>query len=595
MSANRPIRIANVSGFFGDRVAAAREMLDGPEPVDVLTGDFLAELTMLILWKQQRKDPAAGYAGTFVRQMSDVMGDCLARGVKVVSNAGGLNPRGLRGRLLAVAAEQGLTPRIAVVEGDDLRDSIDRLDLPDRLIEDGSAPIATANAYLGGHGIAAALAAGADIVVTGRVTDASLVVGPAAWWHNWAPDDWDALAGAVAAGHVVECGPQATGGNYPFLAELAPGLPGFPIAEVASDGTFVVTKQPGTGGAVTTGTVTAQLLYELGAPAYANPDVVAHFDTLELAPDGRDRVRVSGARGTPPPATLKVAVNLPGGYRNTMTMVLTGLDIEAKAAHATAQLFAVLGGRDQFDDVDVQLLRTDHADADRNPEATAQLRVTVKGTDPTRVGRRFSNAVTELSLQSYAGFFTTTPPTSESAFGIYCPTFVHRDLVHETVVLPDGTEFTVPPPPETTPLPTLRRRNLYRTSERRNDWGETVRAPLGVVCGARSGDKGGNANIGVWAVGSDDDGDEGPSDDTYDWLVEFLTEGQVRVLLGPEAAQLDVQRHELPRLRALNFVVVGILGDGVASSVRHDPQAKGLGEFLRSRVVDVPASLLSTR
>ena len=584
----RPVRIANVSGFLGDRLAAAREMLDGPEPIDVLTGDYLAELTMLILGKQQQKDPATGYAGTFVRQMADVMGDCLARGVKVVSNAGGLNSRGLRDRLLAVAAEQGLTPRIAVVEGDDLRD---RIDVLDGLAGAVGAPIATANAYLGGHGISAALGAGADIVVTGRVTDASLVVGPAAWWHDWAPDDWDALAGAVVAGHVIECGPQATGGNYPFLHELAPGLPGFPIAEVADDGSFVVTKQPRTGGAVTPGTVTAQLLYELGEPAYANPDVVAHFDTIELAPDGPDRVRVSGTVGSPPPDTLKVAVNFPGGYRNTMTMVVTGLDVEAKAAHAEAQLFAVLGGREQFDAVDVQLLRTDHTDTDRNPEATAQLRVTVKSTDRALVGRRFSNAVTELSLQSYAGFFTTTPPMAESAFGVYRPTFVPREAVHETVLLPDGTGFVVPPPPETTPLPTLRRSQAPTTSQRRNVWGETVRVALGAVCGARSGDKGGNANVGVWAVATG----AADADTVYEWLHGFLTAARVQALLGPEAAALEVQRHELPRLRALNFVVVGILGDGVASSVRFDPQAKGLGEFLRSRVVDVPAALLSAR
>jgi hypothetical protein len=585
MTASRPIRIANVSGFFGDRLAAAREMLDGPDPVDVLTGDFLAELTMLILWKQQQKDPTAGYAGTFVRQMTDVMGDCLARGVKVVSNAGGLNPRGLRDRLRAVAGEQGLTPSIAVIEGDDLRDRRELFD------EHGGSDghLATANAYLGGHGIAAALEAGADIVVTGRVTDASLVVGPSMWWHGWAADAWDALAGAVAAGHVIECGPQATGGNYPFLAELAPGLPGFPIAEVAADGSFVVTKQPGTGGAVTPGTVTAQLLYELGEPAYANPDVVAHFDTIGLASDGPDRVRASGTRGTPPPPTLKVAVNFPGGYRNTMTMVLTGLDVDAKATHATAQLFEILGGREQFDAVDVQLLRTGHADADTNAEATAQLRITVKSADASLVGRRFSNAVTELSLQSYAGFFTTTPPTTESAFGVYRPALVPREIVTETVVLPDGSTLVVPPPETASHPPNLRRRGLQSSPERRKFEGETVRGALGTVCGARSGDKGGDANIGVWAVaaGGRDAGA------VFDWLATFLTAVRVRDLLGPEAATLEVRRFELPRLRALNFVVVGILGDGVASSVRVDPQAKGLGEFLRSRVVDLPAAFVS--
>ena len=270
-------------------------MLDGELAVDVLTGDYLAELTMLILWKARRRDPDAGYARTFLAQMHDVLATCVDRGVKVVVNAGGLNPRALADRVRELGERVGTPARVAVVEGDDLLDRLPELeragvplahlDTGVPLADAGVAP-ATANAYLGGWGIACALEAAADVVVTGRVTDAALVVGPAAWWHGWARDDWDALAGAVVAGHVIECGPQATGGNYPFLDELAPGYPGFPIAEVAADGSFEVTKQPGSGGAVTVGTVTAQLLYEIDSPAYVNPDVVAHFDTIELEQRG---------------------------------------------------------------------------------------------------------------------------------------------------------------------------------------------------------------------------------------------------------------------------------------------------------------------
>ena len=341
-----------------------------------------------------------------------------------------------------------------MVEGDDLLDRLPELqragvplahlDTGVPLADAGVAP-ATANAYLGGWGIACALEAAADVVVTGRVTDAALVVGPAAWWHGWARDDWDALAGAVVAGHVIECGPQATGGNYPFLDELAPGYPGFPIAEVAADGSFEVTKQPGSGGAVTVGTVTAQLLYEIDSPAYVNPDVVARFDTIELEQRARDRVRVRGVVGEPAPTSLKVAINFPGGYRNSMTMVITGIDVERKAAHAESQLFEILGGKDQFDAVDVELVRSDHVDTPVNAAATAQLRVTVKDGDATKVGRRFSNAVTELFLASYAGFFTTTPPSSESEFGVYWPALVPVDAVEHAVILPDGTRVVVPP------------------------------------------------------------------------------------------------------------------------------------------------------
>src|SRR5690348_4371268 len=344
---DRPIRIGNCSGFYGDRLRAAREMVEGG-PIDVLCGDYLAELTMLILAKAQAKDPSAGYARTFLTQVEAVLATCLEKGIKIVSNAGGLNPAGLAAAIEAL----GTGAKVAHVEGDDLRGSLGEIVPP---VE--GKPV-SANAYLGAWGIAEALAAGADVVVTGRVTDASLVVGPAAWWHGWGREDWDALAGAVVAGHVIECGPQATGGNYAFLDEVTDRrYPGFPIAEVAADGSSVITKHPGTGGLVSVGTVTAQLLYEIAEPAYANPDVVAHFDTVRLAQKGPDRVRISGTRGTPPPPTLKVALNLLGGYRNTMTLVLTGLDVEAKAAWATDELFGLLGGREAFDETDVRLLR----------------------------------------------------------------------------------------------------------------------------------------------------------------------------------------------------------------------------------------------
>jgi hypothetical protein len=582
----RAIRIANCSGFFGDHFAAAQELLDGPDPFDVLTGDYLSELTMLILWKQRRRDPDAGFVGTFERQLHGVLADCLERGIRVVSNAGGLNPHGLKARIEALGAMIGRTPRVAIVEGDDLSSRLGELAASGvelthletgEPLGSGLHEVATANAYLGGFGIAAALAAGAEIVVTGRVTDASLVVGPAAWWHGWAPEDLDALAGAVVAGHVIECGTQATGGNYPFLDELEAGYPGFPICEVAADGSCVVTKQPGTGGAVTIGTVTAQLLYELGAPRYENPDVAARFDTIELAQVGRDRVKVFGTRGDAPTDTLKVALNFDAGYRNTMTLVLTGLDVEGKASRATTLLEGLVGGAEQFATFDAQVIRTDRRDAATNPEATALLRITVMDPDRDKVGRRFSGAVTELALASYAGFYATTPPGDASAYGVYWPLLVPKDVVSHTVVLPDGERREIP--------------NVAVESSRIVTAaalvgiafaGPATQRPLGSVCGARSGDKGGNANVGVWAR----------SDLGYQWLAQTLTVERFKELVA-EAAHLEVRRYELSNLRALNFVVVGLLGDGVASSTRYDPQAKGLGEYLRSRYLEVPDALVA--
>ena len=592
----RPVRIANCSGFYGDRIAAAREMLAGP--IDVLTGDYLAELTMLILWKSRRKDSALGYASTFLRQMEDVLGPCLDRGIPIVANAGGLNPAGLAARLGELAAKLGLTARIAYLTGDDLAPRIGALQAEGHAfthadtgvpLAGADRPVVTANAYLGGWGIAAALEAGADVVVCPRVTDASLAVGPAAWWHGWARDDWDALAGAVVAGHVIECGPQATGGNYSFLAEVTDRrYPGFPIAEIAADGSSVITKHDGTGGLVSVGTVTAQLLYEIGAPAYLNPDVVAHFGTVRLQQAGPDRVAISGTRGSPPPDTLKVALNMLGGYRNTTTMVLTGLDIEEKAAHAEKLLFDLLGGAARFGEVDVRLLRFDHPDAPVNTEATAHLRITVKDQDEAVVGRAFSNVTQELALGGYAGFHTTSPPTAASAYGVYWPALIPARVVTQTVHLPDGTSQVVPhtpgvpatsataalpaaaaPPAVTVPPATLA-----------TDVTGYVQIPLGRIAGARSGDKGGNANVGLWAR----------SDEAYAWLRRELTVERFRELLT-EAAALGVQRYELPNLRALNFVVEGLLAPGVAATIRPDAQAKGLGEYLRSRTVSVPAVL----
>ncbi len=587
---DRAIRIGNCSGFYGDRHLAMQEMVEGG-PLDVLTGDYLAELTMLILWKARRKDPTAGYARSFLLQLESCLGTALDGGVKIVVNAGGLNPAGLAEQVSLLADRLGLSPKVAYLDGDDLTPRLaelmaaghplTHLDTGRSLREVDVVPV-TANAYLGGWGIAAALEAGADIVIAPRVTDASLVVGPAAWWHGWSREDHDALAGAVAAGHVIECGPQATGGNYCFADEVVDRrYPGFPIAEVAADGSAVITKHDGTGGVVSEGTVTAQLLYEIAGPAYANPDVVAHFDTLEVAQEGPDRVRLSGCRGSAPTGSLKVAIDYLGGYRNTMTMVLTGLDIERKAAWAERLLFEVLGGAEQFDDVDVRLLRFQQDDAPTNEQATAHLRITVKHRDKAVVGRRFSHATMELALGGYAGFHTTTPPTDAQDYGVYWPALVPADVVTHRLVLPDGSTRTiphsraaagswpspVPSAPEVAPV-------LDAGAE------GTVRVPLGLVCGARSGDKGGNANLGLWVR----------TDDEHRWLQAYLTVQRLRELL-PEAADLDIHRYELPNLRALNFVVVGLLGSGVADSSRPDPQAKGLGEYVRSRLVDLPLAL----
>ncbi|MCT2583865.1 acyclic terpene utilization AtuA family protein [Actinophytocola gossypii] len=551
------IRIGNASGFYGDRFDAVTEMLTGGE-LDVLTGDYLAELTMLILGRDRMKDPDRGYARTFLRQLEDGLALALDRGVRIVTNAGGLNPAGLAAAIRELAARQGLDVRVSHVEGDDL-------------LGRGIDGALTANAYLGCWGIVECLNAGADVVVTGRVTDASLVVGPAAAHFGWRRDDLDALAGATVAGHVVECGTQATGGNYAFFTELAdPVHPGFPIAEVAADGSAVITKHAGTGGAVTVDTVKAQLLYEIAGPRYLGPDVTSRFDTVTLIQDGPDRVGISGVRGESPPDTVKVCVNTLDGFRNAMTFVLCGLDIDEKAALARRQLTDAVGG----DGLHWTLARTDHPDADTEEAASALLHATIRTTDAKRA-KAFSRAAVELALASYPGFTLTSPPGDPSPVGVYRPEYVPQRDIEQVAVLPDGERRPIAPP------------TAFGTgtddppAEPAYTPGPTRRAPLGTVVAARSGDKGGDANLGVWV--------RDPA--AYPWLLHELTTDRLRDLL-PEARDRTIDRHPLPNLGAINFVLHGLLGQGVAASTRFDPQAKALGEWLRSRHVDIPEALL---
>ncbi len=559
-----PLRIGNCSGFYGDRLSAMREMLEGGE-LDVLTGDYLAELTMLLLWRARAKDPAKGFASTFLRQLEDCLGLAVEQQVKIVVNAGGLNPDGCADAVSALAERLGLTVRVASVAGDDVLDQVASLEpAPPR-------PPVTANAYLGGWGITAALQHGADVVVTGRTTDAALVTGPAAWHHGWGRDDWDRLAGAVAAGHVLECGAHATGGNYAFFSEV-PGLAhvGFPLAELAEDGSSVITKHAGTGGLVSRGTVTAQLLYEIGEPAYLGPDVTTHFDSIVLDDDGPDRVRISGATGSPPPPTAKVSCNYLGGFRNSVTFVLTGLDVEAKAAAVQEGLKPTAA------DVRWDLVRTDRPDAETEETASALLRCSVRDPQPAPVGRAFSSAAVELALASYPGFSVTAPPSEGSPYGVFWPAYITPPTTR--VRHADGELELVEPTPGQPAAPAGGAPVPH--ADPNAEEGPTRRAPLGTLFGARSGDKGGNANIGVWAR----------EDAAYTWLAAELTVERIRQLL-PEAHDLPVSRYELPRLRAVNIVIEGLLGEGVAASTRFDPQAKGLGEWLRSRVVELPEYL----
>jgi hypothetical protein len=571
--------VGNCSGFYGDRLSAMREMLEGSvdgRTLDVLTGDYLAELTMLILGKDTMRDASLGYARTFVRQLEDCLGLALEKGVKIVSNAGGLNPAGLADKVREVAAGLGLDANVAHVEGDDLRG----LGLFEGAL--------TANAYLGGFGIAAALTGGADVVVTGRVTDASVVVGPAVARFGWTSTAYDELAGAVVAGHIIECGTQATGGNFSGFRTLVkngmdPTRPlGFPLAEISADGSSVITKQDGTGGAVTVDTVTAQLVYEIQSTRYLNPDVTTHLDTIRLTEDGADRVAVSAVRGEAPPEPLKVCVNELGGFRNSLEFVLTGLGVEEKAEWVRSQLSPSLTAAE----VAWSRVSMPHPDADSEEAASVLLRCTVMDPQADPVGRAFTGPAVELALGSYPGFTMTTPPQQPTPYGVYRPEYVDRAQVHQVVVHADGRREVVADPTEFAAADTDhgRRPSPYPAPA------DTLnrRMPLGTFVHARSGDKGGDANIGLWVS---HDGDASLYDARVTWLAKMMSPRRIRELV-PEAHDLDVDVYVLPNLGAVNVIVRGLLGRGVAASTRFDPQAKGLGEWLRSRVVHIQEDLL---
>ena len=450
----RPIRIANCSGFYGDRASAMADLARAGG-IDVITGDYLAEVTMLILGKARAKDPTLGYATTFLQHLDAALEHLVANRIRVVVNAGGLNPAGLAAATRELVASRGHDLRVAHVGGDDVFGRLDALQQAGHPLPHLSSgePLSawphqphTANAYLGGFGITRALEHGADIVITGRVADASLVVGPAAWWWGWHPADYDALAGAVAAGHVIECGPQATGGNFSGFRSIADLTePGFPIAEIAADGSAVITKNPGTGGAVTRDTVTAQLVYEIGEPAYLNPDVTTHLDTAAADRPRRRPGPDPRRAGLTPPATTKVAITGIGGWENSLILALTGADLDAKAALVERSVHRYIEAVDGLDAVAIDRIGKAQHDPDSQNAGTQLLKIAVQGTREA-AGRAFSSRMVELALSSYPGLYSLGPPQPGSAFGVYWPALLDQAMVDHTVHHHDGTTETIAAP-----------------------------------------------------------------------------------------------------------------------------------------------------
>jgi hypothetical protein len=585
----RPLRIAAVSGAIGDHAGAIAAAVHG-EPVDVLIGDYLAEFTMAgvigaLASLPEPQPPQSYHYAAFLKQIAPELATIAAKGLKVVVNAGAFDPPALADAVRAEIRDQGLNLKVAHTLGDDLLPLVPELAASERLFHidtrRGPGPlterIVAANAYMGGWGIVAALNEGADIVICGRVSDASLVLGPAAWWHGWRTDDWDKLAAAVAGGHLIECGAQANGGNFAGFAELPRDLRlGYPIAEIEANGDVIITKRASEGGAVTVDTVTAQLLYEIQGPRYLNPDVVLHVDSVELSQDGPDRVRLSKVRGGPPPETTKVGCFYLNGWRSSIWAFAVGLDTERKVDWLEMQMRTVADAL-PLDDYRFEPCGQAAIDPQTEAAASVPIRIAAAAQDKADLARLLEGYAS-FALGGIPGFHGdgTRGPNRRVDFW---PGIAPQALVRQQVVLDDGRTLDIPLPPmapfkapATPPRPSAAPRPAAS--------GETRTVPLGDLVYARSGDKGGDASLGVWC--------RDPR--AWDWVRGALDADAIRRLLSLRQ-DVGVEVHELANVQGLLFILKGYFGASGSGNIGLDPIGKAIGEFLRARLVEVPAEL----
>jgi Acyclic terpene utilisation family protein AtuA len=583
------IRIANAGGYWGDDLTQFKRQAE-LGPVDYVTLDFLAEITMSIMQKQRSRDPRSGYARDFVAQVAETLAVLVERDIRVISNAGGVNPLACRGALLEMARGRGVDLDVAAVVGDDLLERLGELNAAGVTLDDmesGAAfagvreRVSSANAYYGAWPVVEALESGARIVVTGRCTDTGITLAPMIHAFGWQPGDWDRLAAGIVAGHIVECGAQSTGGNYTDWREVKRfETIGYPVIEVYEDGSFIVTKHPGTGGLVTVRTVKEQLVYEMGDPrGYITPDVVADFATIRLEPAGRDRVRVWGVRGRPAPPSLKVSASYFDGFKATGSIIISGPDAAAKA-RAFADLFWKRVGL-RFDATHTELVGQSACWGPLAPPSDPPeilLRLSVRDRDKDKLDA-FAKMVPAVILSGPPGVAVTGGRPQSQEVVAYWPALVPRDHVKPRLVTRDGErtlDWPTPLQPMGKPAPLPREHWPVLKGSMK-----MVTAPLAELAHARSGDKGDTANIGVIAR----------APEVYPWLAKTLTAAVVKrrfkgICLGP------VVRHEVPNLWALNFLLHESLGGGGTVSLRLDAQGKTLSHALLAMPVRVPRALV---
>ncbi len=584
------VRIANAGGYWGDDLAQFRRQLE-LGPIDYVTLDFLAEITMSIMQKQRSRDPRAGYARDFVAQVEEALPRLVDSGARVLTNAGGVNPLACRGALLEMAQRHGRALDVAAVVGDDLLDRLGELNAAGVTLDDmetGAAfrpireRVSSANAYYGAWPLVEALAAGAQIVVAGRCTDTGITLAPMIHAFGWAPDDWDRLAAGIVAGHIIECGAQSSGGNFTDWRTI-PNFPaiGYPIVEVFGDGSFVVTKHAGTGGAVTVRTVTEQLVYEMGDPrAYITPDVVADFGTVRLEQLGRDRVRVWGVRGRPAPGSLKVSCSYFDGWKASGTLIISAPEALPKA-RAFADLFWKRLGI-EFAATHAEMIGASACWGPLAPPTDPPevlLRLSVRDSDRAKI-EAFGKLVPAVILSGPPGVAVTGGRPQPQEVVAYWPALVPRERVKPRLVTREGErELDWPTPIVPAPPPPALPRTEWprpRSSARR------VRVPLRRLAHGRSGDKGDTCNIGVIAR----------APEIYPWLARTLTARVVKRRFRGICAGAVV-RHEVPNLMALNFLMAESLGGGGTVSLRLDAQGKTLSHALLAMEVDAPQALVA--
>ena len=595
MPADR-IVIANCSGFWGDDPTAARRQVEGG-PVDYLVMDYLAEVTMAILQKQRQRKPEAGYATDFLTQLRDVLPACVERGIKVISNAGGVNPLACKAAVEKLAAELGIGDqvRVGVVLGDDIFSNLDDLMASGqplanmdtgRPLTDERANVLSANVYLGAAPVVKALELGANVVITGRVTDTGVTLAPMIHEFGWAEDDWDRLAAGIVAGHIIECGTQCTGGNFTDWQKVKSfSNLGYPLVEATPDGAFTVTKHPGTGGIVSVHSVSEQLLYEMGAPQYLAPDCIARFDSIRLTQDGPDRVKVTGIVGEPPPEKLKVSVSFAHGYRAFGRLIVSGPDTLAKAEKVAELFWECAGGPELYEDASTQFVAWNgtHPSLTDSEPSEIIVQLAVRDADAKKINDRFGVQVVPRVLGTVPGityFSDQGRPRAADVVG-YWPALIDRSCVSMSVVVgdddadvphldlasaaPAGPAFT----PDAPPGPSG------------GGSGATVKVPLSRLCLARSGDKGDTCNVGVLAR----------SEAIYAWMVENLTEAFVKQRFAG-ICKGEVERHHVANLGACNFLLHESLGGGGTMSLLVDAQGKTYAQYLLATEVEVVASLL---